>query len=137
MDSLESLVENVVKFHNKTLQFASLGGPFSLQQLETMFAEAHFCADLVNLPPVYSPVVDQLQEKFTLLQAPHKLLVCLCDNLRVNRESLDRARQLFDRHGTDLDTWLLVQQRHQMRDQFLATSQTLKQSDSEGWRKLK
>ena len=97
MENLQYLVEKVVKFYNKTLQVAKLGGPFTVKDLANMFQDAHFCADIEQLPPVYSPVVHQLQEKYNLLSAPQMLLVSLGDNLRVNQSAMETARKYFDR----------------------------------------
>ena len=68
---------------------------------------------------------------------PQLLLAALADNLRVNQLALDTARQLFDKQGTDLNSWLMVQQRHRLRSQFLEFSQKLKDEDPVGYRELK
>lgn len=97
MESLQHIVDKTVHFYHKTLFTAQLAGPFSDPQLEAMFAEAHFCAELSSLPPVYGQVVTELQERYSLLLAPQLLLTSLANNLRVNRRSLDKARELFDK----------------------------------------
>lgn len=97
MENLQYIVDKTVNFYKKTVPKARLGGPFTDKDLECMFTEAHFCADLLNLPPVYQSLVDSIQEKFNLLQAPQILFVGLADNLRVNKQSLDKARALFDK----------------------------------------
>ena len=97
METLQHIVDKTVHFYHKTLFTAKLAGPFSDTQLQSMFAEAHFCAELTSLPPVYGRVVTELQERYSLLLAPKMLLTSLADNLRVNRQSLDRARELFDK----------------------------------------
>ena len=101
MESLQTIVDKTVHFYHKTLFTAKLAGPFSDPQLESMFAEAHFCAELGSLPPVYDQVVSGLQERYSLLLAPQMLLTSLADNLRVNRRTLDRARELFDKQVGD------------------------------------
>ena len=128
---------HVRKFYDKTLLAAKLGGPFSIQQLECMFAEAHFAAEITwDLPPAYSPLVERLGQEFGLLQGPRMLLTCLGDNLRIDRDSMVRARELYDKKGTDLDSWLMVEQRNRTRDQFLEVVRHIKK-DSEQYQCLK
>ena len=139
-DSLQYLVDKVVHFHTRTLPFAKLAGPFTEEQLGRMFAEAHFCADLTLNPAVsanYSPVVRDIRDKYVLELAPENLLMSLADNLRVNTESLIKARNLFDRDGDDLESSLVLMQRHLLRDKFLEISQDLKKNSAEGWKSLR
>ena len=139
-ESLQYLVDKVVHFHTRTLPFAKLAGPFTEDQLGRMFAEAHFCADLTLNPAVsenYSPVIQDIREKYVLQLAPETLLMSLADNLKVNRESLIRARNLFDRDGDDLESSLVLMQRHLHRDKFLEISQSLQKSSVEGWKSLR
>ena len=139
-ESLQYLVDKVVHFHTRTLPFAKLAGPFTEDQLGRMFAEAHFCADLTLNPAVsenYSPVIQDIREKYVLQLAPETLLMSLADNLKVNRESLIRARNLFDRDGDDLESSLVLMQRHLLRDKFLEISQSLQKSSVEGWKSLR
>ena len=139
-ESLQYLVDKVVHFHTRTLPFAKLAGPFTEDQLGRMFAEAHFCADLTLNPAVsenYSPVIQDIREKYVLQLAPETLLMSLADNLKVNRESLIRARNLFDREGDDLESSLVLMQRHLLRDKFLEISQSLQKSSVEGWKSLR
>ena len=138
--SLEYLVDKVVHFHTRTLPFAKLAGPFTEDQLGRMFAEAHFCADLTLNPALsdnYSAVVRDIRDKYVLELAPETLLMNLADNLKVNKESLNRARNLFDRHGDDLESSLVLMQRHLIRDKFLEISQHLKKSSADGWKSLR
>ena len=138
--SLQYLVDKVVHFHNRTLPFAKLAGPFTEDQLGRMFAEAHFCADLTLNPAVsenYSPVVRDIRDKYVLELAPETLLMSLADNLKVNKDSLIRARNLFDRDGEDLESSLVLMRRHLVRDKFLEISQKLKNSSPEGWKSLR
>ena len=138
--SLEYLVDKVVHFHTRTLPFAKLAGPFTEDQLGRMFAEAHFCADLTLNPALsdnYSAVVRDVRDKYVLELAPETLLMNLADNLKVNKESLNRARNLFDRHGDDLESSLVLMQRHLIRDKFLEISQNLKGSSADGWKSLR
>ena len=138
--SLEYLVDKVVHFHTRTLPFAKLAGPFTEDQLGKMFAEAHFCADLTLNPALsdnYSAVVRDIRDKYVLELAPETLLMNLADNLKVNKESLNRARNLFDRHGDDLESSLVLMQRHLIRDKFLEISQNLKGSSADGWKSLR
>jgi len=137
MENLQFMVDEVVNFFNKTLPIANSAGPFSTKDLEVMFAEAHFCTDLLQLPSEYGSVVEQLQEKYNLLLAPQILLQNLADNLRVNQQSMNKARSLFDKQGTDLNSWLFVQQRHSLRSQFLDFSQRMKNEDQSSYEKLK
>ena len=106
MESLQHVVDKTVHFYHKTLFTAKLAGPFSDHQLQAMFAEAHFCAELSSLPPVYGEVVEELQGRYSLLLAPQILLTSLADNLRVNRRSLDKARQLFDKQVREMRPWV-------------------------------
>ena len=106
MESLQLVVDKTVHFYHKTLFTAKLAGPFSDHQLQAMFAEAHFCAELSSLPPVYGQVVQELQGRYSLLLAPQMLLTSLADNLRVNRRSLDKARQLFDKQVCEMRPWV-------------------------------
>ena len=138
--NLEYLVDKVVHFHTRTLPFSKLAGPFTEDQLGRMFAEAHFCADLTLNPAVsenYSPVVRDIRDKYVLELAPESLLMSLADNLKVNRESLIRARILFDRDGDDLESSLVLMQRHPIRDKFLEICQSLKGGSAEGWKSLR
>lgn len=138
--SLQYLVDKVVHFHTRTLPHAKLAGPFTEDQLGRMFAEAHFCADLTLDPAVsesYSPVIRDIRDKYVLELAPETLLMSLADNLKVNKESLIRARNLFDRDGDDLESSLVLQQRHLIRDKFLEISQNLKKSSADGWKSLR
>ena len=138
--SLQYLVDKVVHFHTRTLPYAKLAGPFTEDQLGRMFAEAHFCADLTLDPAVsenYSPVIGDITDKYVLELAPETLLMSLADNLKVNKESLIRARNLFDRDGDDLESSLVLVQRHLIRDKFLEISQNLKESSVDGWKSLR
>ena len=138
--SLQYLVDKAVHFFVRTLKFAKLAGPFTEDQLERMFAEAHFCSDLTFNPALsedYHPVVQDLREKFVLETAPDQLLMNLADNLKVNRESLIKARNLFDRGGDDLESSLALMPRHSAREKFLEISQNLKSSSPEGWENLR
>ena len=138
--SLQYLVDKVVHFHTRTLPYAKLAGPFTEDQLGRMFAEAHFCADLTLDPAVsenYSPVIGDIRDKYVLELAPETLLMSLADNLKVNKESLIRARNLFDRDGDDLESSLVLVQRHLIRDKFLEISQNLKESSVDGWKSLR
>ena len=138
--SLQYLVDKAVHFFVRTLKFAKLAGPFTEDQLERMFAEAHFCADLTINPAVsehYSLVVTDIRDKYVLELAPETLLMSLADNLKVNKESLIRARNLFDRDGDDLESSLVLVQRHLIRDKFLEISQNLKESSVDGWKSLR
>merc|ERR1712079_206923 len=140
VDSLQYLVDKVVHFHTRTLPFAKLAGPFTDDQLGRMFAEAHFCSDLALNPAVsehYSHVITDIREKYVLELAPETLLMSLADNLKVNKESLIRARNLFDRDGDDLESSLVLTHRHLIRDKFLEISQDLKKSSADGWKSLR
>jgi len=137
MENLQFMVDEVVNFFAKTLSIAKTGGPFKFDELKLMFAEAHFCADLHQLPQSYGTIVEKLQEKYNLFLAPQILIQSLADNLRVNQQSMKEARTLFDKEGTDLNSWLFVQQRHNLRTQFLDFSQRLKNSDQNAYEKLK
>ena len=64
MESLQYTVEKAVHFYHKTLFTAKLAGPFTDPQLQSMFAEAHFIAELSSLPPGYDRVVAELQERY-------------------------------------------------------------------------
>ena len=97
MENLQYIVDKTVNFYKRTVPKAKLGGPFTDKALESMFMEAHFCSDLLSLPPVYQQLVENIQEKYNLLLAPQILFVSLADNLRVNKQSLDKARALFDK----------------------------------------
>ena len=153
MENLQYIVDKTVNFYKRTVLKAKLEGPFTEKDLESMFTEAHFCSDLLSLPPVYQNLVENIQEKYNLLLAPQILLVSLADNLRVNKQSLDKARELFDKEvkrklliamiatncfqGSDLNSWLLVKQRESSRKQFLDLSQKLKDTDLIRWNSLK
>jgi len=137
MESLDYMVDKVVNFFEYTLPTSKVGGPFTPSTLQEMFTAAHFCADLASdsLPPSYHPAVEQLQAQFPLLSAAQLLLLSLGDNVRVNRQSMDTARQLHDRQGEDLDSWLYCSQRNQTRDQFILASQQLKETGQ--WEQLR
>ena len=136
-EGVDYVVDNVIKFYRKTLLAAKLGGPFSIQELECMFAEAHFAAEITwDLPPAYDDFVKLLGEEFNLLQGPRMLLTSLGDNLRIDRASMNKARELYDKKGTDLDSWLMVEQRNRTRDQFLDVVRQIKR-DSEQYQCLK
>ena len=64
------------------------------------------------------------------------LLTCLGDNMRIDKESMGRARELYDKKGTDLDSWLMVEQRNKTRDQFLEVVRRIKK-DPEQYQCLK
>ena len=138
--SLQYLVDKAVHFFTRTLVRSRLAGPFTEDQLRRMFVEANFCADLTLNPALsdeYYPVVRGLRERYVLELAPEKLLMNLADNLKVNKESLSLARTLFDRGGNDLESSLVLIQRHRTRDKFLEISQKLKDSFPEGWEHLR
>ena len=137
MDTLEYMVDKVTHFFVSTLPHSKVGGPFSPLQLQEMFQAAHFCGDLTSdsLPPSYHTAVKQLQDQFPLLAASQLLLFSLGDNVRVNRQALDTARQLHDKQVNDLDSWLYCSRRNQMRDQFLLASQVLKETGQ--WEQLR
>ena len=78
-----------------------------------------------------------IREKYVLELAPETLLMSLADNLKVNKESLIRARNLFDRDGDDLESSLVLTHRHLIRDKFLEISQDLKKSSADGWKSLR
>jgi len=131
--------KNKVQVDSQTLHLAPEQGWRPLLPLTAveMFQAAHFCCDLASdsLPPSYHPAVQQLQDQFPLLAASQLLLLSLGDNVRVNRQALDTARQLHDKQVEDLDSWLYCSQRNQMRDQFLLASQILK--DTVQWEQLR
>ena len=138
--SLQYLVDKAVHFFVRTLKFAKLAGPFTEAQLERMFTEAHFCSDLTFNPALsedYQPIIQNLRERFVLETAPQQLLMNLADNLKVNKESLIKAKNLFDRGVDDLESSLALMPRHSAREKFLEISQKLKSSSPEGWEKLR
>jgi len=73
-----------------------------------------------------------LEDRWPLCQASKVLFLALCDNVRVNSESLETARQLFDRSLVpDLESSLCARQRNHLREVFMAASEVSRMGD--GW----
>jgi len=135
---LEEIIDKVSRFFLQTLPYSKSNGPFSQRQIEDMFAEARFCQALsCHLSPNYRPVLDILENKWMLCQAPKILFLTLCDNIRVNSNVIAVAQGIFDGGGdtVDLESWLCRRQRDNTREVFLAATRTLKPGP--GWAVLK
>jgi len=129
----QEIIDKVSRFFLKTLPISKSNGPFSQRQIEDMFAEARFCQALsCHLSPNYRPVLDILENKWMLCQAPKILFLTLCDNIRVNSDRIAVAQEIFDGGDTvDLESWLCRRQRDNTREVFLAATRTLKPGP--GW----
>jgi len=132
---IKAAINGVNKFFLSTLPFSQNKGPFTTAELEGMFKEADWCQQMAGRQGREWRQLSSLEEKWPLFQAPKVLFLALCDNVRVNSENLEKARQLLDRSVVpDLESSLCVRQRNHLREVFMAASEVSRAGD--GWIEL-
>jgi len=155
VDKLDILVERVTAFFCKVLPTSRLNIPPTKLAISKAFDEAEYCYQVASpdkLPAACRPVLDELKMKWPMWQAPKLLLLALADNVRINSSLMILARQNFDKITSendkwtedqiDLDSWVFVQQRNLIREQFVACGSLLKEASKENdvnsdWQQLK
>jgi len=129
---IKAVINGVSKFFLTTLPFSQSKGPFTTAELEGMFKEADWCQQMAGKQGREWRELCSLEDRWPLCQASKVLFLALCDNVRVNSESLETARQLFDRSLVpDLESSLCARQRNHLREVFMAASEVSRMGD--GW----
>jgi len=129
---IKAVINGVNKFFLTTLPFSQNKGPFTTAELEGMFKEADWCHQMSGKQGRQWRELCSLEDRWPLSQAPKVLFLALCDNVRVNSESLEKARQLLDRSKVpDLESSLCVRQRNHLREVFMAATEVSRVGD--GW----
>jgi len=129
---IKAVINGVNKFFLTTLPFSQNKGPFTTAELEGMFKEADWCHQMSGKQGRQWRELCSLEDRWPLSQAPKVLFLALCDNVRVNSESLEKARQLLDRSKVpDLESSLCVRQRNHLREVFMAATEVSRAGD--GW----
>jgi len=128
---IKAVVDGINKFFLSTLPFSQTKGPFSTAELEGMFNEANWCQQ-VGGKQEKRKELSALEDRWPLCQAPKVLFLALCDNMRVNYESLEKAGQMLDRSSVpDMESSLCARQRNHFREVFLAAGEVSRLGD--GW----